>query len=186
MSVTAKLIIVLLASPLVIVAVHGATVRYFLAVGREVPNQLVCGVCILLGYLPAGLLAWYFAVAPVYKAGGSWHEPALYGLLVYTLMGYIYFHFFNMTETARRIRIMTELHVRGPMKAAEIVRAYDDGDITDVRIERLLSMGQIEEKGGRYLLKGRLLYMVALALHYWGSAIGYPLRGRRASGGDGE
>jgi hypothetical protein len=179
--VAAKLLIVLLASPLVIVAVHGVTVRYFLMVGREAPNQLVCGACIFLGYLPVGLLAWYFAVGPLYKAGAEWLVPAVYGVVVYTLIGYIYFHFFNMTETARRIRIMTELHRRGPMKTAEIVRAYDDGDITDVRIERLLSMGQIEESGGRYLLKGRFLYIVALALHYWGSAIGFPLRGRKAS-----
>ncbi len=181
MPITAKLLIVLLVSPLVVVAVHGAMARYFVIVGREVPNQVVCGACILLCYLPVGLLGWYFAVGPMYKAAGPWFVPAVYGVVVYTLVGYIYFHLFNMTETARRIRIMTELHRRGAMKAAEIVRAYDDGDITDVRIERLLSMGQIEESGGRYKLKGRFLYIVALALHYWGSAIGYPLRGRKAS-----
>lgn len=181
MPVIAKLLIVLLVSPVLIVVVHGAMARYFVIVGRDVPNQVVCGACILLGYLPVGLLGWYFAVAPVYKAAGAWFVPAVYGVVVYTLLGYIYFHFFNMTETARRIRIMTELHRTGPMKVAQIVRAYDDGDITDVRIERLLSMGQIEESRGRYLLKGRFLYIVALVLHYWGSAIGYPLRGRRAS-----
>lgn len=180
MTPTVKLLITLLASPLVILIIHSAATRLLAAVGKEAPNQVVCAVCLLLGYIPVGILACYFTVIPLYASTEAWLPAALYAFLVYSFIGYIYFHFFNMTETARRIRIMTELATRGPMKADEIVDAYDDSDITDVRIERLLSMGQIREVEGRYRLGGRFLYIVALALHYWGSAIGYPLRGRRA------
>lgn len=181
MTPTIKLLITLLASPLVILIIHSAVTRSLAAAGKEAPNQVVCAACLLLGYIPVGILVCYFTVIPLYASGEAWLPAALYAFLVYSSIGYIYFHVFNMTETARRIRIMTELASRGPMKTGEIVEAYDDGHITDVRIERLLSMGQIKEVEGRYRLGGRFLYLVALLLHYWGSLIGYPLRGRRAS-----
>lgn len=74
-------------------------------------------------------------------------------LLIYALLGYCYFHFVNMSETARRIRILTELtEVRGGLSLRDILGRYNAGDIIDRRLARLVNNGQVKCENGRYYI----------------------------------
>lgn len=72
-------------------------------------------------------------------------------LLIYALLGYCYFHFVNMSETARRIRILTELSVApGGLSLREILERYNAREVIDRRLVRLVNSGQVKYENGRY------------------------------------
>lgn len=85
-------------------------------------------------------------------------DPArtVYLLVCAGCAGYSYSHFFNMSETSRRIKLLRMLSGIGREDAAKA--DYDLDDILQVRLARLEAMGQIRREGDRYVLTGRTLY----------------------------
>jgi hypothetical protein len=78
---------------------------------------------------------------------------AVLGGLTYLALSYGYFHFVNLGETARRIRLLGELRdAPGGLTYEELQVRYGARAMTRVRIERLLASGQIVERGGRYTI----------------------------------
>ncbi len=86
---------------------------------------------------------------------------AALNVLTYGVLAFGYFHFLNLGETARRIRIIREIDAAGrPLTREEILARYSAEEIVKVRINRLLSTGQITEREGRYYLANpTVLYM---------------------------
>ncbi len=82
--------------------------------------------------------------------------------ITYSALGYGYFHFINLGETGRRIRIIMELlnHEKG-LSAEEILERYNAGDIIRKRINRLVDSRQIMQKNGRYYINSRLMLSIA-------------------------
>lgn len=77
----------------------------------------------------------------------------LWALATYAALGYGYFHFLNLGETARRVRILREFHDSGgEMSMDELLRRYNARQIIAVRLGRLLGNGQIELRDGRYYI----------------------------------
>ena len=88
-------------------------------------------------------------------------------LAAYALLAYCYvIGFFNIGESARRIRLLIELEAAGPrgLTLAEVLTAYNARMIVDARLERLLSGGQIAEVEGRYVLRSRVMLFAAKEL----------------------
>ena|SRR2546426_6316745 len=107
------------------------------------------------------LLALAFgASAPAIDALG-------YGILwelTYLCLVYCYFFaFFNVGESARRVRLLIELVAAGErgLTLREILSAYNARMILEARLGRLLASGQIVERGGRYVIGTRLMLLVA-------------------------
>ena len=68
---------------------------------------------------------------------------------------YILFHLDNMAETARRVRILRELHeAGGSLERREIVLAYPPQEVFERRIARLTLAGQCHSRDGRLVLVG--------------------------------
>lgn len=81
---------------------------------------------------------------------------------IYLCFGYIYFHFNNMGETARRIRILIELfNARRPMSQSELIIRYDSEEIVNRRLRRMVSAGQILDRNGRFYLGNRSFLVMA-------------------------
>ncbi len=82
-------------------------------------------------------------------------------LITYISLGYCYFHFINLGETARRIRILRELKDSGEgLTLNEFLARYNAQEIFENRISRLLKNGQIILVNGKYYIgKSFLLYM---------------------------
>jgi hypothetical protein len=100
---------------------------------------------------------------PVADAWGS----TLTSVLAYLGFAYCYvIGFFNIGESARRIRLLIELYAAGPrgLTVPEVLTVYNAQMVLDARLHRLLSSGQIVERGGRYFLRRRVLLHGAHAL----------------------
>lgn len=83
-------------------------------------------------------------------------------LLAFTLInglsiGHVYFHFFNMGETARRIRLLTELATKQTLTDG----GYDETQMIRTRLQRLIDLRQIDFDGFRYSTKPTLLRWTA-------------------------
>lgn len=163
----AALLAILLASPLWILLTHMVLARVFI---RTAP-QLVAIAAGLAGALPTVLLVGALAVpgplellrVPV---------TVTYVAVVYACIAYSYFHLFNMSETARRIRILRELHAAGSLTAEEISRLYSSASVLEARFDRLLATGQLRVQAGRFVGAGRLLYLAACLVRVWRVVLG--------------
>lgn len=87
---------------------------------------------------------------------------AIANLLIYFALGYCYFNFINLGETARRIRILRELYESdGGLSMEEILQRYNALEIVQRRIGRLIRSGQVIEKNGRFIVSKPILLMIA-------------------------
>jgi hypothetical protein len=94
----------------------------------------------------------------------------IYSILVYLSLGYTYFHLFNMSETARRIRLLYEIE----SGLYDPARGTGQAEATSIatRIERLEGLGQVQLRKGRYFIKGRTMLFGARVVWLWGMLLG--------------
>jgi hypothetical protein len=87
-------------------------------------------------------------------------------LITYISLGYCYFHFINLGETARRIRILRELYnSANGLSMEEIITVYNASEILDRRINRLIKNKQIICRDGKYFInKGLVLFMARVMI----------------------
>ena len=87
--------------------------------------------------------------------------------LAYLLLAWAYvFGFFNIGESARRIRLVIELEAAGArgLTLVEILATYDARAIVDARLARLVGGGQLVARDGRYVIGRRLMLGIAKLL----------------------
>ena len=73
------------------------------------------------------------------------------------MLGYCYFHFINLGETGRRIRIVRELLSADGLTLEELLRRYNTSDMVEIRLARLLNNGQIAERNGKLFINNQFL-----------------------------
>lgn len=83
-------------------------------------------------------------------------------LIIYSCLSYCYFHFINMGETARRIRLLRELD-EAPLGLSEeeLLGRYNAEEIINIRMSRLINNGQIKLCQGRYYIGGPVMLFVS-------------------------
>ncbi len=116
---------------------------------------------VLLGFLPLAALSYIWAAGTETGDAGGVAVSLAYLFLVYSLAGYVYFHFFNMSETARRVRLLIESLKTGNLKKDDLPRLYPHRNIVSVRIERLSALGELRRAGDRYVLGNKVLLLPA-------------------------
>lgn len=135
---------------------------------RTLPHQHGVMISVLAG---GALVVAGMGVAVRGDAGGlstldAWGLAIAAGL-TYVLLAYCYvIGFFNIGESARRIRLLIELESAGKqgLTLEEILAVYNARMIIEARLGRLLSGGQIVERSRRYLIKRRLMLHAAQCL----------------------
>jgi len=86
-------------------------------------------------------------------------------LVIYTFLGYCYFHFLNLGETARRVRILREIdESEEGLTMDEVLEKYNAKEIVHKRLKRLLKNSQIIEKNGRYYIGNPAVLIMARVL----------------------
>ena len=159
--------LLLLSSPFLILAIHAVFSRSMSARSR----QMIAVYAVLAGYAPMVLLLWF-----VVLSSGSPAENAMtmiYCFIVYTALGYTYFHFYNTSETARRVRLLYEIYKAGSLSSVEIAKLYKTADIINLRLQRLVDMGQLTYRDGRYFMRGRILFYAAMLMSAWQKLLGF-------------
>ena len=81
----------------------------------------------------------------------AWIVP---GLTMVVCNSYIGFHLDNMAETARRIRLLRELHAASGLTREALLAVYPPQEVFDLRIRRLKLAGQCIEEDGRLRITG--------------------------------
>lgn len=113
----------------------------------------------------AGTLAGGLALAALLgrAPGGALSADVLSaGALLYAAFCYVYFHWNNMGETARRIRMLRELAAAPEgLSVEDMVRRYSAREILERRLERLSAAGQIRESEGRLVLTSSAVLLSA-------------------------
>jgi len=94
-------------------------------------------------------------------------SEALNAAVVSTLFGFTYFHWFNMSETARRIRLLVRYVALGSTPEGEDI--YNPELILNNRLQRLTETSTIKLEYGKYILqRGPLLWATRVIL-FWRS-----------------
>ena len=89
----------------------------------------------------------------------------LYALLVDTSLIYTYFHFFNMSLTARRVNILIDIY-NAAMNENRHERefSYSHKDMIYNRINRLADLGQIQIVNQKLFIKSRFFLNIGIIL----------------------
>ncbi len=163
------LIIFLLLSPFFLLLLHSLVIRISLLQGNEISRQKILMYCIISLNLPVLFLSLL-----ILGSGYKNIFDYLYVLLTFNSFAYIYFHFFNMSETSRRIKILVSIK-KGKIKNAQgIQKYYDYSKSISTRLKRLEKMSQIESlDNNSYRLKGKLLYTVSCIVFFFRILLGF-------------
>ncbi len=82
--------------------------------------------------------------------------------IAYSALGYCYFHFINLGETARRTRILRELkESAGGLTLNEILSRYNAKEIIERRISRLIQTGQVKLDNNKLFIGKPLVLIMA-------------------------
>jgi hypothetical protein len=133
---------------------------------------------IALGVPVFGLLTW--ALWDVPAAG----DRTLANAGIYLCFCYVYFHFNNMGETARRIRLLREMaSATTPLTCPEILQRYGASEVLGRRMARLLEAGQVVQSGNRLFIANRSASAMVWAVNLvhrivFGSHRSNPLEGK--------
>lgn len=146
-------------------AVH-AIVNRFVAPGPRQQSPQRVAILVSLGSAAActALATWW---------GGIVCLP--FAAVVSVCIAYCYFHLFNMSETARRIRILTSCYLGKPIDEHH----YSLEAMIDVRIERLIMVDSLRIDGECHRPVSGPLLAAAAVLDWWRGLL-FPGRGQRA------
>ena len=127
-------------------------------------------------FLPPGVLE----IARV--EGRSARETVLMLIFVFLVFNgflYAYFHFFNMSETARRIRMLLLIRFKGALQDEEMRENYSPVSMVKVRLNRLVETGQIIKRSDdQYYIASFFLLRVSFLIAAWRSLLGFEQRRR--------
>lgn len=88
--------------------------------------------------------------------------PNITNIIIYAVLGYCYFHFVGLGETARRIRMLTEIYdSKEGLSLEDILSRYNAREIVEKRIDRLLNNGQLICKDGKYFIGKPIVLFIA-------------------------
>lgn len=106
-----------------------------------------------LYYLVRSTQFWYDSLCSI-----------LTNIITYAALGYGYFHFVNLGETARRIRLLRELYdSEAGLSMSELLARYSSREVLNRRMDRLTGTGQIVRRNSRlYIGKQTVLYMAKI------------------------
>lgn len=122
-----------------------------------------------LGY---GVFFGFMALLPSTDTRGL--EFYLYLFLLYSFAAYTYFHVFNMSETSRRIRMLRKIGTTPNADLNSLKDLYNAEDMVNVRLDRLVALGQIRRSDSIYYPKGRLFPVTASVLYAVSLAVDRP------------
>ncbi|TAN45268.1 MAG: hypothetical protein EPN22_04550 [Nitrospirae bacterium] len=162
------MLIILFASPAIILITHMSLSRIW----NTHPRQAVAIRAALIGGIAVSLLLSYCVFSKI-PSPREMIRPAFYSAIVYGAIAYVYFHFFNMSETARRIRIMYEVYQAKSICCDKITDIYKTTDIISIRLRRMTDMKQLRLSQGYYSVNSRVLYCAALLVKLWRSMLGF-------------
>ncbi|MFH1867874.1 MAG: hypothetical protein ABH843_02780 [Candidatus Omnitrophota bacterium] len=117
----------------------------------------------LFTFLLFELCQFQSAVCPLLKK----IDILIVHLITYACLSYCYFHFINLGETARRIRILRELEiVPEGLSLHDILTRYNANEIIERRLTRLIKDGQLILAGDKYRIGKPVMLLISKLLAF--------------------
>ena len=169
------LAVLLLCAPLGLFLAHAIASRLARACGfGSVPPQTVMLCTGMAGNLPVVYLAWELALkniqGPVEILCG-----VAYVLLTYNGVCFCYFCVLNVSETSLHVNILMRILTGGPARPEHLSQLYSVEHMINARIDRMIALGQLQQKGERYVGRDRTLLLMGRVYHIWRRVLGLPL-----------
>jgi len=147
-------IFILIASASFVIG-HALLIRGISLLKLDLSNQKMLMIYSVLFNIPLVLV--YFVMGSDLNLNN-----VIYILIVINSFIYFYFHFFNMSETARRIKILVGIYKNKIKTVSDISKHYNYDETLDVRLERLKQLSQIQMvQNSKYVLKSKFFYNIS-------------------------
>lgn len=157
-------ILILALSPLLLMFFHIIIVRSLKALKINFSSQLSLFACEILLNIPV-LITVYMVNKSV--------SSLVYSFIVYNCLGYCYFHVFNMSETARRIKVLLEIDKGNSVNITNLNNSYTADLMIKNRLVRLTELKQVRKDNDKYILANRVLWISSLINHSFRRILGY-------------
>jgi hypothetical protein len=176
MTSSAALAAILVCAPVGLLILHAVVswILRYCGYGSVAP-QLVTVCAAAGGNVPVVYLAWEAALKNVAGNPVEILCGLAYVLLTYNACCYGYFCLLNLTETSLHVNILTRLLIGGGMRPEELARLYGVKDMINSRIDRMIALGQLQEKEGRYVAGNGTVVLLGRVLNVWRRVLGLPL-----------
>lgn len=153
-----ELMLFLIIVPFILLAVHILAIKLINLLKINISSQKLLAYCIFLLNLPVVLVST--CIIGLNNEGLI--AGVVYTLMVYNSIAYCYFQVFNLSDTARRIKLLIGIKTLQIKNLKDINNYYDSGNILAIRLDRLEQLSQVKKDGsGSYILNGRSFYVVA-------------------------
>ncbi len=124
-------------------------------------RQKIVLVSSLIGLVPVAVMFLIWVILFRSRLEGGALGPGIYLFGIYSLFAYSYFHIFNMSETARRVRILMDGTAGRDFDPENIGAQYTGEHMVSIRLRRLVSLRELNKNGNRYLPGRGLLLLPA-------------------------
>lgn len=149
---------IVFATPLLLMIVHAVGTRAKLQFESRIKTTAY--YCVSLSVFLSALVLYIN-----YKNESFNFSTTTLTVLVIAQLAHIYFHFFNMSETARRINILVKLRRREFQSINDLVSEnYSTENMLEVRLERLKQLGSLDRLEGKYRAKFNTLTLAAILI----------------------
>lgn len=163
------LLIIILLSPFLILLLHGLLSRFLKTLAPQVV-AIYAGLALMI---PLSFLIWFIVFYQSSFSNENIYWGIIYCFIVYSGIAYSYFHLFNMSETARRIKILRTIYLQGACSKKSIEEIYDSVHPVEIRLDRLLNTKILFYRDGYYLVQKKTLYWVSCLVEDWRRILGF-------------
>ena len=171
-----SLLLLLLAAPLAICIIQAALTRLCRPLGLLIAPQLLVLGTVLAGNVPMVWLAWRLAFSELAGDRVAIACGVALVVLTYNTLGVCYFCMLNLSETSLHVHILMDLLISGPMPVDELAARYGVGEMIEVRIERMIALGQLQSQGEYFVVRNTGLLVIGRIIHLWRKLLGLPLK----------
>lgn len=117
---------------------------------------------VVFGFFAGGCCLFLLGLVIADRAG-----VIVENMIVYILFSYCYFHFINLGETSRRIRILRELTESDHgLSWAQLLARYNAQEIMERRLRRLIKNGQVIVTNDQFHIGRPFVLWMAYALMF--------------------
>jgi len=165
MSLPARLVVLLVASPAVMFLGHVVAYRGLSAAGRRptAHTSAIAGIGLTFLALAIAAIAWTWTDA--WRSSWTAAAAAIYVVATYGALSLLYLDVVNIAETSLHMHLLLEVSWNDRLSLQRLIDKYGPAHMVGERLERLIALGQVRRVGDRYYLGGnrsalRIAYVV--------------------------
>lgn len=175
MSLASRIVLLLLASPLLMFLGHVVAYRGLRAAGRRPSAHTSAfagiGVSFVAVLGAAAVMSWSDLAGSVTALAAV----VLYVTATYGALAVLYVDIVNIAETSLHMHLLLEVAWDDRLSLTRLIDKYSPSHMVGERLDRLTAMGQVRREGERYYLgANRMALLIANAVDAWRTVLGMP------------